>query len=414
MARIRAFRTSCTLLLAICSIQCLIRDHSTAPAHAAAPVPTAAENSARPAAAPVPPTSGHNGNVYGAEPASAGDTAKTADPKQTGYNRGYSYNTGIKPYRTGYTYFQPFGDAAAEQEERDRKNNEKKAEPKTAPVPVAPAPSPPASSHSQAPQTTQEQMPADMAAFLGADPKSMGPVKVIRNQDIPLDENGIPNLDAIQIPQNNQNDPNGQARSQAPVPQQQPPPPPVPVQLPVNPNDFAMNDFNFDNIMGMPTTTTPPPPSLFDFNAPNANSFDFAPSTINGGDPREYNGLDQFGGNLNNFDSYLGDESRSSRAAPSSGGGLGTGLSQLGQQMPSEIVSLGNAFGGGGGNGNNPSNVQSNSGGNDFANMLSQLTGNQPSQQPQGGLANMDLDNFGSSSNNRPQQPLNSPFIPFF
>ena len=40
-----------------------------------------------------------------------------------GYNQGYSYNTGIKPYRTGYTYFQPFGDHVNNQNDGKNGNN---------------------------------------------------------------------------------------------------------------------------------------------------------------------------------------------------------------------------------------------------------------------------------------------------
>src|SRR6218665_3437887 len=60
--------------------------------------------------------SGSTGDTGSGDEASGQDEADNGkDKNQRGYNQGYSYNTGIKPCTTGYTYYQPFGDAAKNQ-----------------------------------------------------------------------------------------------------------------------------------------------------------------------------------------------------------------------------------------------------------------------------------------------------------
>lgn len=349
-----------------------------------------------PAAAP-PAT---NGNVYGADNGGGASANQANKPENRGYNQGYSYNTGIKPYRTGYTYFQPFGDAA------DQQNGQ---------------------NHGAAPQTgtsggvakpaavTGKQIPVELPNFFGIDPKQMGPMRVIPNQNVPVDENGIPNLDAIKIPANNGNGHavGTPAKAIAPVAQ-------APQVQNLNPQDFSMgNDFNLNQILGSGQAQRAPPKqaafnpandnSMFDFAPPPSQNFDFAQ---NGGsnDGRDYNRLDNFAGNLNNFDTYLGDNSLpmldNGGGGNGNGGGNGggTGFADLGtgqQQMPSEIDNLNNAFG---------SNTNQNSN-NDMLNILNQLNGaNGGDSQPPQGSNEMDFGNFGNAATNRNQQQL----FPFF
>ncbi|KAJ6220166.1 hypothetical protein RDWZM_005978 [Blomia tropicalis] len=244
-----------------------------------------------------------NGNVYGSAAPAAGKTG-AADAgnnrgNNRGYNQGYSYNTGIKPYQTGYTYYQPFGDAAKDPNQQN--------------VPIQPI---------------QPQM----------------------------------------------------------VPQARPP-----VQM--NGNDFGMgNDFNLNQILGGSPPTRPPQNNMFDFSPPASNNFDFDQNG-GGSDAPDYNRLNNFAGNLNNFDTYLGDDPSLMMDPTGNGGGGGGGAGQQ-QTVPSEIVNLNNAFG-------SNNNQQNN---NDMMNILNQLNGNPPPRQNDG----MDFGNFGNAATNQNQ------FFPFF
>lgn len=335
-------------------------------------------------------TGSGNGNVYGADGDGGGASGK---PTNRGYNQGYSYNTGIKPYTTGYTYYQPFGDAVNQDNNQSNSNGDSK--------PGAPG----------APQ----QLPVDLGSMFGIDPKQMGPVKVIPNQNVPVDENGIPILDAIKIPNNNGGGGGGGAVVSQPAP--------VPVhavqqqqQQQPNPNDFNMpTDFNLNNILGSSGSAGNTANynnnnqnrnnnnnnGMFDFAPPDTANFDFG--TPRGNDQSDYNRLDNFAGNLNNFDTYLGDGSlmmnNPNRNQP-------TGFGFGGQQVPSEIVNLNNAFGTG-------ANTNSN---NQFNDILNQFGANNGggnggggSPGSGGGGDGIDFGNFGAASND-----FNNQMFPFF
>ncbi len=384
---------------------------------------TAAEKA--PVAA-APATTAGNGNVYGADNTATTDQAGGAKPR--GYNQGYSYNTGIKPYRTGYTYFQPFGDAADQQNQQNGAGGGGAAAPNAAAAPqtakaggAGAAPPPP-------------PLPVELPNFFGLDPKTMGPMRVIPNQNVPVDENGIPNLDAIQIPENNGQQAGGVKAAPVAIAPAAPAINPA-VQTTaqnLNPQDFNMgNDFNLNQILGgggvQQPVQQPVQQQQFASNPANDNSmFDFAPPAAqnfdlptNGGsnDGRDYNRLDNFAGNLNNFDTYLGDGSLPMIGAGNSGGGgnggggdgLGDGFGFGGgngnggggggnQAVPSEIANLNNAFGA---NTNQASN-------NDMINILNQLNGGAQPQQQQPNGNEMDFGNFGNAATNRNQ------FFPFF
>ncbi|KAH9395086.1 hypothetical protein TYRP_005156 [Tyrophagus putrescentiae] len=341
---------------------------------------TAAEKA--PVAA-APATTAGNGNVYGADNTATTDQAGGAKPR--GYNQGYSYNTGIKPYRTGYTYFQPFGDAADQQNQQNGAGGaaapNAAAAPQTAKAGGAGAAAPP-----------PPPLPVELPNFFGLDPKTMGPMRVIPNQNVPVDENGIPNLDAIQIPVNNgQQAGGGKAAAPVAIAPAAPAINPAilgggggvqqPVQQPVQQQQFASNPAN-DN-------------SMFDFAPPAAQNFDL-PTNGGSNDGRDYNRLDNFAGNLNNFDTYLGDGSLPMIGAGNSGGGgNGGGGDGLGD---GEIANLNNAFGA---NTNQASN-------NDMINILNQLNGGAQPQQQQPNGNEMDFGNFGNAATNRNQ------FFPFF
>lgn len=136
-----------------------------------------------------------------------------------GYNQGYSYNTGIKPYRTGYTYFQPFGDHVNNQNDGKNGNNN-------------------GNGGNVENNTNQQQLPIELPNFFGIDPKQLGPVRVIENKNLPLDENGIPILDQIHIPEN------------------------------TNENQNGNNNGNFNNRQARPLPPPPPPPKLARFCPP--------------------------------------------------------------------------------------------------------------------------------------------------
>lgn len=360
-----------------------------------------------------------NGNVYGSAAPAAGKTG-AADAgnnrgNNRGYNQGYSYNTGIKPYQTGYTYYQPFGDAAKDPNQQNGMNGSNR-----------PLAAQPGVAGQQQQQQQQPQMPIELPNIFGLDPKQFGPVKVIPNQNVPVDENGIPQLDAIKIPQTPAS---GQVPIQPIQPQMVPQARP-PVQM--NGNDFGMgNDFNLNQILGGSPPTRPPQNNMFDFSPPASNNFDFDQNG-GGSDAPDYNRLNNFAGNLNNFDTYLGDDpslmmdptgelgtgggngvgggnnggdgvGELDNAAfdnfanlgdgTGNGGGGGGGAGQQ-QTVPSEIVNLNNAFG-------SNNNQQNN---NDMMNILNQLNGNPPPRQNDG----MDFGNFGNAATNQNQ------FFPFF
>lgn len=327
-----------------------------------------------------------SGNLYG----TGNDAGGAANPQQgnnRGYNQGYSYNTGIKPYTTGYTYYQPFGDAV---------NNH---------------------DNGTAGDGKPAQMPVQMPNIFGIDPKQMGPVRVIPNQNVPVDANGIPILDAIPMQPIN----NGQSKGAGVgLVQNQPRAAPVPMPVnvpPMNTNDFAMpNDFNLNNILSSggggggggggrtnfrPQNNYNPASdnSMFDFAPPSSNNFDFGQQ--NGGDQRDYSRLDNFAGNLNNFDTYLGDPSlMMDNPSPPSSAQTPNGLSSFGfdgQQVPSEIVNLNNAFG----TGNN--NNQANGGNlNDILNQFGGSGGGTNTNSQPGD----EFGNFGSSSGSTPMFPF--------
>lgn len=386
---------------------------AAAPAGAAAATPTAN------AGADTSKSTPDNGNVYGNvnNNNNLQNNLQNDQPKQNqrGYNQGYSYNTGIKPYTRGYTYYQPFGDAVQEHP-NDQQNNaqQPQATPQTSSAPTAGAAAP-----GKAPA-----MPVDFGSFFGPNTK-MGPVKVIPNQNVPVDENGIPNLDVLEMPNISQTP--GQAGNAAlPAAKAAAPirPPVAMPQIPVNPNEFNMgNDFNLAGLVPDLAPTTTRAPSIFDFAPPSNNNFDFdQPGGIGGGgDQTDYNNLDNFGGNLNNFNNYLGETPMSSNA---------DGFNFGGQQVPSEVVNLNNAFGsgpasggsgggGGGGNANIPlpgvANVQAAPGGQEMSDLFNSFGdagggGNRASNNNAGNTQPdipVDLGSFSSPSNNRQKQPNN-------
>lgn len=356
-----------------------------------------------------------SGNVYG----TANDNSLQNDqPKQNqrGYNQGYSYNTGIKPYTRGYTYYQPFGDAVQDHQNHQPNNAQ---QPQATPGQSAAAP---AGAAGKAPA-----MPVSFPNFFGPNPK-FGPVKAIPNQNVPLDENGMLNLDGLELPNPVQPAGGGGAASPAAKPAA-PIRPPVSVpQIPVNPNEFNMgNDFNLAGLVPDLTPTTTRAPSIFDFAPPSNNNFDFdQPGGMGGGgDQTDYNNLNNFAGNLNNFNNYLGETPMSSNA---------DGFNFGGQQVPSEIVNLNNAFGsgpasgggtgnggGGGGGANIPlpaagaAGVQAAPGAEDMSDLFNSF-GDAGGGAPRAGANNagnsqqdipVDLGSFSSPSNNRQNQPNN-------
>ncbi|KAF7491931.1 hypothetical protein SSS_03820 [Sarcoptes scabiei] len=261
-----------------------------------------------------------NTNVYGLDSNNA--------------KNGYSYNTGIKPYRTGYTYFQPFGDAVTEQTPTNQNNqngikgvnsnNNNQND---------------GANNNDGKVQTVQQLPVQLPDFFGIDPKQLGPVRVISNKNLPLDENGIPILDAIHIPENaneeNANNNNNQQQQQQTLPQA----PPTPVDV-----------------------------HLFDFSPPSSNNFNFGGRNNNGGDPSLM--LD------NTMPSTMNGNNRNQNQSPQ---GIPSdalsGFGFDGQQVPSEIVNLNNAFGTGMGNNNNANNANTRNG-NNLNDILNQFSTN--------------------------------------
>ncbi|UXI18865.1 hypothetical protein NH340_JMT04808 [Sarcoptes scabiei] len=325
-----------------------------------------------------------------------------------GFNQGYSYNTGIKPYRTGYTYFQPFGDAVTEQTPTNQNNqngikgvnsnNNNQND---------------GANNNDGKVQTVQQLPVQLPDFFGIDPKQLGPVRVISNKNLPLDENGIPILDAIHIPENaneeNANNNNNQQQQQQTLPQA----PPTPVDVPVNANDFT-GDFNFNNILSGTDGTTGQNGgnynnnnnnnnngnSLFDFSPPSSNNFNFGGRNNNGGDESDPSLMLD-----NTMPSTMNGNNRNQNQSPQ---GIPSdalsGFGFDGQQVPSEIVNLNNAFGTGMGNNNNANNANTRNG-NNLNDILNQFStnggGGNPNVNDMG-----DFGNFGSSSNGNPLFPF--------
>ncbi|KAH7636598.1 hypothetical protein HUG17_10568 [Dermatophagoides farinae] len=270
-----------------------------------------------------------------------------------GYNQGYSYNTGIKPYRTGYTYFQPFGDHVNNQNDGKNGNNN-------------------GNGGNVENNTNQQQLPIELPNFFGIDPKQLGPVRVIENKNLPLDENGIPILDQIHIPEN------------------------------TNENQNGNNNGNFNNRQARPLPPPPPPPQP---------PVPVPPVEVPEEYQSDYNRLDDFAGNLNNFDTYLGDDPSLMLDGNMDMGGSGNnnnnnnnqnglaGFGFGGQQVPSEIVNLNNAFGTGGGRGGGASgtgNNNRNSGAGNLNDILDQF--GTPNTVATNNNNNNDLGNLGSST----------------
>ena len=194
-----------------------------------------------------------NGANSGTNSGNSGNTGTKTGDGTRGYNQGYSYNTGIQPYQTGFTFYQPFGDAANAQNTAGGESGQKSptAQP-VAPVaqPVAPVGYQPGynvfsapQSGNIGPQTGQPIQYQNVPQFVHFGPPPTQGAQPIPVQPIPIQpialpnfEAGLPNLDSFGLGgtqpnrrNNNNNNNNG---------------------IPNLGNDFGSGDFGIPGLSG--------------------------------------------------------------------------------------------------------------------------------------------------------------------